>query len=70
VTAMYNNREISLPVGYELVLKTDFVHDPKTMAPQRATYTMKRQSPISKNEHARALVAQAVKNQIPFKYGP
>lgn len=41
VTAMYHNQGVSLPVGYELVLKTEFYHDQKADK-------MKRRSPITK----------------------
>ena len=58
---MYHNQGVSLPIGYELVLKTEFYFDKKAQK-------MKRRSPITKNEHAMAMVAQAVKNQIPFEY--
>lgn len=60
VTAMYHSRGVSLPVGYELIKKTERYFDAKTQQ-------MKRRSAISKNEIARELIAQAVKNQIPFR---
>jgi hypothetical protein len=61
ITSLYHSQGVSLPVGYELVKKTEHYFDKKTQ-------TMKRRSAISKNEYARALAEQAVKNQIPFGY--
>ena len=61
ITAMYHNQGVSLPVGFELVKKTEHYFDKKTQQ-------MKRRSAVSKNEHAMALAAQAVKNQISFRY--
>lgn len=61
VTAIYHRPGISLPIGFELVVKTELYFDPKDQK-------MKRRSLVSKNQHAMALAAQAVKNQIPFRY--
>lgn len=61
ITALYHNQEVSLPVGYQLVEKTEFYIDKKTGKE-------KRRSPITKNEHYQQLLKQAVKNQIPFRY--
>lgn len=61
ITALYHNQEVSLPVGYQLVEKTEFYIDKKTGKEKRC-------SPITKNEHYQQLLKQAVKNQIPFRY--
>jgi DDE superfamily endonuclease len=61
ITALYHNQEVSLPVGYQLVKKTEFYIDKKTGKE-------KRRSPITKNEYYQQLLEQAVKNQIPFRY--
>jgi hypothetical protein len=61
ITVLYHNQEVSLPVGYQLVEKTEFYIDKKTGKE-------KRRSPITKNEHYQQLLKQAVKNQIPFRY--
>jgi hypothetical protein len=61
ITALYHSQGLSLPVGYELVTKTESYFDEKTQQ-------IKRRSTISKNEHAMSLTEQAVKNQIPFGY--
>ena len=50
-----------MPVGFELVRKTERYTDPKTGKE-------KRRSDKTKNEMYRDLLQQAVKNQIPFKY--
>ena len=61
LTALYHSQGVSLPIGFALVAKTEHYIDPKDGKE-------KRRSPISKNEHYRALLAQAVQNQIPFRY--
>ena len=61
MTALYHHQEISLPVGFALIAKTEEYVDAKTGQ-------NKRRSPISKNEHYRSLIQQAVNNQIPFRY--
>ena len=52
VTAMYHRQGISLPICFELVVKTELYFDPKDQK-------MKRRSLVSKNQHAMALAAQA-----------
>jgi hypothetical protein len=61
ITALYHNQEVSLPVGYQLVEKTEFYIDKKTSKE-------KRRSSLTKNERYQQLLKQAVKNQIPFRY--
>jgi len=61
VTSLYHSQGVSLPVGFELVRKTERYIDPKTGKE-------KRRSNKTKNEMYRDLMQQAVKNQIPFKY--
>lgn len=61
VTSLYHSQGVSLPVGFELVRKTESYIDPKTGKE-------KRRSNRTKNEMYRDLMQQAVKNQIPFKY--
>ena len=55
----YQNQEISIPVGFELVKKTERYFDQKTEKE-------KRRSLKSKNEMAREMMLQAVKNQVVF----
>jgi len=61
VTCLYYNQGVSLPVGFELVRKTERYTDPKTGKE-------KRRADKTKNEMYRDLLQQAVRNQIPFKY--
>jgi hypothetical protein len=61
VSALYHSREVSLPVGFEIVAKTEHYIDEKT---GRA----KRRSPVTKNEMARTLIRQALANQLLFRY--
>jgi hypothetical protein len=61
VTCLYHSLGISLPVGFEIVSKTERYLDPKSKKE-------KRRSKRTKNEMYRDLVQQAVKNQIVFIY--
>jgi len=61
ISAMYHAQDVSLPVGYHLVTKTERYTDQKTGKE-------KRRSPVTKNEVYQQLLRQAVQNQIPFRY--
>ena len=61
VTCLYHHQQVSLPVGFELVTKTERYLDPQDGKE-------KRRSSRTKNEMYRDLVDQALKNQIRFKY--
>jgi DDE superfamily endonuclease len=61
LSALYHAGELSLPVGFSLVAKTEYYTDKKDGK-------QKRRSPVSKNEHYQTLVRQAVTNQILFQY--
>jgi hypothetical protein len=61
LSALYYSQEVSLPVGFQLVAKTEFYLDPKTAKE-------KRRSPLTKNEYCRELIGQAVQNQLPFHF--
>jgi hypothetical protein len=61
VTCLYHIAEVSLPIGFELVAKTERYTDPKDGKE-------KRRSPKTKNEYYREMIQQAVRNQIQFKY--
>jgi hypothetical protein len=61
VTCLYHSLGVSLPVGFELVAKTERYTDPKSQKE-------KRRSKRTKNEMYRDLVQQANQNQIIFKY--
>lgn len=61
ISALYHVEQMSLPVGYHLVEKTEFYIDKKTGK-------KKRRSPVTKNEVYQQLLRQAVHNQIQFAY--
>ena len=61
VSVVYHNQNLTFPVGYQLIAKTERYVDSKTGKE-------KRRSPQTKNEYYRELLAQTVKNEIPFNY--
>ena len=61
VTCLYHSQGVSLPVGFEIVAKTEVYTDPKDGKE-------KRRSTRTKNEMYRELTRQAVKNEIVFTY--
>lgn len=61
VTCLYHSQGASLPVGFEIVAKTEMYTDPKDGKE-------KRRAKRTKNELYRDLVRQAVKNLIVFTY--
>jgi hypothetical protein len=61
ITTLYYAQEISLPVAFEIVHKTEKYIDKKTSKE-------KRRSKTTKNEHARDMLRAVHKNKIPFKY--
>ena len=61
LSALYLSQDTSLPVAFELIKKTELVTDKKTGKD-------KWQSPRTKNECARDMIASAVRKQIPFRY--
>jgi hypothetical protein len=61
LTSLYSNQDIAIPVGYQLITKTEYYENKKTGKTSR-------RSEKGKNEYFRELVAQAVKNQIQFRY--
>ena len=60
ITALYEVDGVILPVSYRLVAKTEAYLDQGGQE--------KRRSPVTKNEHYRAMLDQCVKNRIPFRY--
>jgi DDE superfamily endonuclease len=61
LSALYLSQDTSLPVAFELIKKTELVTDKKTGKD-------KWQSPRTKNEYARDMIASTVHKQIPFGY--
>ena len=60
ITSLYATQEVSLPVIFRLVAKTEQYIDKKGKP--------KRRSAVTKNEHYREMLQQCVRNQIPFQY--
>lgn len=60
ITSLYVVDDISLPVTFRLVAKTEQYIDKKGKP--------KRRSAVTKNEHYREMLQQCVRNQIPFEY--
>jgi hypothetical protein len=61
VTCLYYNAGVSLPIGFELIAKTEHYIDAKDGKD-------KRRSPKTKNEYYREMSMQALRNQVVFKY--
>jgi hypothetical protein len=61
VSCLYQNQAVSLPISFELVSKTEKYIDKKTNKE-------KRRARKTKNEMALDMIAQAVCNQVKFKY--
>ena len=61
MTCLYSSQEVSLPVGFEIVAKTEWYIEPETN-------TEKRRSPVSKNTYYQHLLKASVRNEIPFRY--
>lgn len=61
VTCMYHNAGVSLPVGFELIAKTEHYVDAKDGKE-------KRRSSKTKNEYYREMTQQATRNQIQYQY--
>jgi len=61
LSCLYHCGEVSLPVGFEIVAKTEYYLDKKDGKE-------KRRSPVSKNERYRLLLQQARRNQLKFRY--
>jgi hypothetical protein len=61
MTGLYYSNNVSLPVTFQLISKTETVIDKKTCKP-------KRKSKMTKNEYYRQMVANCVQNQLEFTY--
>jgi hypothetical protein len=61
LTALYYSNQVSLPVGYDLVAKTQWVQHTKTGKDKRI-------SPVSKQEKFRRLIEQSITNGLLFSY--
>lgn len=61
LTALYHSQDVSLPVDFDLIAKTERVTDPKTGKD-------KWQSEQTKNEKMRTMLDDFVRKQTPFRY--
>jgi len=61
MTALYHSAGLSLPIGFELIAKTEHYVDPKDGKE-------KRRSKVGKNELYQKMLKQVVRNQILFEY--
>lgn len=61
LSCLYQVADISLPVGFEVIAKTETYTDKKEGK-------QKRRSAVTKNEIYQSLLRHAVQNQIPFRY--
>lgn len=61
LTSLYRTDQISLPIGFSIIAKTEHYIDKKDGK-------QKRRSTVSKNDYYRKMVKQAVDNQVPFQY--
>jgi DDE superfamily endonuclease len=60
-SCLYQTGEIALPIGFDLIRKTEIYLDPKDGK-------QKRRSSVSKNELARSQIERAVRNKIKFRF--
>lgn len=61
ISCLYQNNGVSLPINFRLVEKTERYIDQKTQKE-------KRRSRVTKNELAREMIKQVVKNQVQFSF--
>ncbi|MBF0236378.1 MAG: transposase [SAR324 cluster bacterium] len=61
LNCLYHNRDVSLPLGFDVIHKSESYVDPKDQK-------TKRRSTITKNELMRAQLRQVQQNQIAYRY--
>ena len=61
MTALYHAGGVSLPVGFQIVAKTEHYRDSNSNS-------QKRRSPVSKNTYYQQLLRFCIKNEISFRY--
>ncbi len=61
LSCLYQTKDMALPIGFDLIRKTEIYIDPKDGK-------QKRRSPISKNELARSQIESALKNKVKFRF--
>lgn len=61
MTCLYHTGQVSLPIGFTIIAKTEHYIDERDGK-------AKRRSPTGKNEYYRQMLKQGLMNQIPFQY--
>lgn len=61
LSCLYQTKDMALPIGFDLIRKTETYLDPKDGK-------QKRRSPISKNQLARSQIERAIKNKVKFRF--
>jgi len=61
MTALYQNRDVSLPLATQIIAKTEQYTDEKTGI-------IKRRSPVTKNEYLKQMLRYINTLQVPYKY--
>lgn len=61
LSCLYQTKDLALPIGFDLIRKTEVYYDPEDG-------TQKRRSPVSKNELARSQIKNAVRNKVKFRF--
>jgi len=61
LSCLYQTKDMALPIGFDLIRKTEIYIDPKDGKE-------KRRSPISKNELARSQIERAIDNKVKFRF--
>lgn len=61
LSCLYQTKDMALPIGFDLIRKTETYIDPKDGR-------QKRRSPVSKNQLARSQIDYALKNKVKFRF--
>lgn len=61
MTALYQSQNVTLPVGFQIIAKTEYYTEVKSGEE-------KRRCPVPKNQYCREMIRHAVNNQIAFRY--
>jgi len=61
LTCLYRAQDVALPVAFQLIKKSAWATDKKTVKPKQVC-------PLAKNDYFRALLSQCLRNQLPFRY--
>ena len=61
ISCLYQNKGVSLPINFRLVEKTEKYIDKKTQKEKRRSW-------VTKNELARQMIKQVIRNQVKFRF--